>query len=629
MNKYPVSWTGKQPFAFTNLLSILVFMACLTLSPAAETLSNWERVGVVISSKTGLEHDKKLSFAYEDGKRVHNILANMGDIPQEKLFLIQEEGVAAVCTQLRQIAKIIETEKQAGKKIFLQLYYSGHGAHSHFHIGKERLSFKEVKNLLAVDNIDARVFILDVCYGASFFTAKGFTAIEPQPVEVKVDEMTKGEVIITSSAVNEQSYEVKPLKGSIFTSHWLMALRGAGDQDRDGQISLFEAYNYAYHKTVAYSQETLNRPQHPSYDMNLQGGKTLVLTRPLEMSSGLIFKNCPAGEYAITDLGRRLSIGDVYIPPGGDFSLALEKGTYKIQYNPRDESPQQTQIQLATNGLTSLSFDSFTTATPRVASGKGPESSGSPVVSDSPEVSGKKEVVLLPVIRERFRISWTPVRAWSWEEKRIDALNLNSEQQKYFNLQSNYSQRSWSWQQEIRAALSLSPAIAVGVHFLSSSQELESKSTGRDPLNATSTSAAVSLTERFELTPRILGAYLEIIPVRLGKNSLAIDAGAGKVFLNVNTASKLERELYSTTEEKSASYSGEGYQLEAGLKYTRFIPKGIYQLNAELGIRLSGFYRETEITIPGHIESPDIHIPSQEWGVAAGVIFTLSRYYKN
>ena len=56
---------------------------------------------------------------------------------------------------------------------------------------------------------------------------------------------------MASSSATELSQESDQLASSYFTHHLLLALRGAGDANQDGKVSLDEAYRYTYNRTLA------------------------------------------------------------------------------------------------------------------------------------------------------------------------------------------------------------------------------------------------------------------------------------------------------------------------------------------------------------------------------------------
>jgi len=67
--------------------------------------------------------------------------------------------------------------------------------------------------------------------------------------------------VLASSSGSELSQESEQLRSSYFTHHLLVGLRGAGDADHDGQVSIDEAYRYAYHQTLlATGRDRRRRP---------------------------------------------------------------------------------------------------------------------------------------------------------------------------------------------------------------------------------------------------------------------------------------------------------------------------------------------------------------------------------
>ena len=342
---------------------------------------SWVRVGVVASAAAGLEGDRPLRFAFRDGERLAQMLGSVGQVDSANLFLIKARDRAGFKSQLGAIGARIADLKAQGRKVFLQFYYSGHGGARKFHLSDGPVPFDEVKQALGGDKADARVYVLDVCFGASFFNAKGFRTAPPVQLQMEMDPAARGEVTISSSSVDEQAYEVRTLGGSIFTSHWIMALRGAGDRNRDGQVTLFEAYNYAYDRTAGYSAETLDRPQHPSFQMDLTGARDMTLARLLRGGSGILFQGCPAGLYNVVDLQRGIQVGELRIPQGEEFTLALEPGRYRVQYQPSRGQSQAADLELTGSAMAHLPFSAFQAqaALPGLPKGSPAEEADAPV----------------------------------------------------------------------------------------------------------------------------------------------------------------------------------------------------------------------------------------------------------
>lgn len=368
---------GAPGFTILYVIFVVISMNCCAVfgAPASAGIepakTGWVRVGVVVASRTGLKDDKPLQYAYSDGERLRQVLRSLGQMSPEHLHFIRTESAAELLRQAEIVGKQIAALRHEGNKVMVQFYYTGHGGGRSFHLGGEQVGFGEVKALLEKGQPEARIYVLDVCQGASFFASKGFTTTQPVRVAIELDKATRGEVTISSSASEEQAYEVKTLGGSIFTSHWEMALRGAGDRNRDGQVTLFEAYNYAYDQTVAFSRENLNLPQHPSFSIDLTGAKDLQLTRPGSEQGGLLFRECPVGTYALLDTRRGIPVGEMRIPEVGDYSLALEPGLYRIDHMPARGLALTAQAEVAQATLTPLRAEHFVPKPRKPALGKG------------------------------------------------------------------------------------------------------------------------------------------------------------------------------------------------------------------------------------------------------------------
>src|SRR4029078_11847178 len=108
----------------------------------------------------------------------------------------------------------------------------------------------------------------------------------------------KGVVILTSSSSDEDSQESDLVGGSYFSHHLASGLLGGADKSGDGQVTLFEAYAYAYDRTVADTAESAAGAQHPPFSYDLAGNGDLVLTDVAARHEGVyIPRRAPVGVY--------------------------------------------------------------------------------------------------------------------------------------------------------------------------------------------------------------------------------------------------------------------------------------------------------------------------------------------
>jgi hypothetical protein len=93
------------------------------------------------------------------------------------------------------------------------------------------------------------VIIVDAAFGP-FTTGRAFYKGDPVEAEEIERELTrigsmKGVFLLTGAAAGEECAEFEEGQKGLFTHHLLTAMRGAADEDRDGKVTLKEAYRFA------------------------------------------------------------------------------------------------------------------------------------------------------------------------------------------------------------------------------------------------------------------------------------------------------------------------------------------------------------------------------------------------
>jgi hypothetical protein len=133
---------------------------------------------------------------------------------------------------------------------------------------KNRLAATGVEAQWLLDQLDdcrarRQVVILDCCFSGAFAnTAKGDADLG---LAERFNAAGRGRVVLTASRGSEYSFEGEPvpgstMPGSIFTSALVDGIRsGAADMDKDGLISVDDAYGYAFDRLR--SAEARQTPQ--------------------------------------------------------------------------------------------------------------------------------------------------------------------------------------------------------------------------------------------------------------------------------------------------------------------------------------------------------------------------------
>src|SRR6185436_11629677 len=136
-------------------------------------------------------------------------------------------------------------------RIVLLFYFSGHSNGQELELGTDRFDFAELKKWMSEAGSDVRVSIIDSCKSGSVVETKGGTPGPGFEIHLTDTLASKGEAVLTSSAATEAALESEELGGSFFSHNLVSGMRGAADADGDGRVTLGEAYQHAFAKTLA------------------------------------------------------------------------------------------------------------------------------------------------------------------------------------------------------------------------------------------------------------------------------------------------------------------------------------------------------------------------------------------
>ena len=205
------------------------------------------------------------------------------------------------------------------------------------------LELSELRDLTTASPAEARVLVVDSCRSGALTRVKGGHPVPNFDIAVEATPAARGLAILTSSAAGEDAQESDQLGASIFTHHLVSALLGAADRDRDGRVTVAEAFAYAADRTLAATVLTLPGPQHPTYRLEMAGRDDLPLTEPglaREGRGALIFGD--AGTFLVqNDAGDRAVVAEVSADRAGS-RLTVEPGGYFVTERNREYLRQGT-----------------------------------------------------------------------------------------------------------------------------------------------------------------------------------------------------------------------------------------------------------------------------------------------
>ncbi len=303
----------------------LLFLAFLLgLLPTAR--AGELRVGIFVGNDHGRPSDIPLIFARSDARKMRDLFVQFGQIRPSNAFLITGGSRREVEQTFAQIHKRIVDARNRGDHTTLLFYYSGHGTDEALQLGTTRLPHSTLRELLEDSGADVRIAMLDACQSGAVVRNKGGSRGPAFAFEVTALE-ARGTAFLTSSAASELSQESAEVGGGFFTHYLHSALLGAGDANRDGEVTLSEAYQYVYGETVFSTQNTA-RTQTPRFDFDLVGAGSIALTQLEAASSKLNFLGDLTGTYAVWDDSRKRYVAEV--DGSRPLQLAVRPGTYYV-----------------------------------------------------------------------------------------------------------------------------------------------------------------------------------------------------------------------------------------------------------------------------------------------------------
>lgn len=245
---------------------------------ATSAVAGTKRLAIVYGHNGGDGPRGALRYAEADAARVARVFVEAGRIEPANVKLLQGRPIAELFAAL----EWAKTEAKADKQTLLFVYLSAHAtAEEGLLPGSEQVRWKELKRKITATGAKARVTIIDACQSSGVIET---AAKEAPAFTIEAEDLltVQGDAFITSSASTEPSLEAGQLRGSVFTQHLLAGLRGAADVTQDGQISLDEAYRFAYERTAAGESG-----QHPGLAVRLSGYGDIVITRVREEGPGV------------------------------------------------------------------------------------------------------------------------------------------------------------------------------------------------------------------------------------------------------------------------------------------------------------------------------------------------------
>jgi len=243
-----------------------------------------------------------LRYAVADADAIYSVLIASG-FKKDHVLLLTDNAERKPTLRNMKYALGTFLARSAGKDDTVIVYYAGHGAPEVDPRGVEKdglakylipsdadpddlfstaLPMDDLQTIF--DRIEAErvVAFLDSCYsgagGGRTFASKKTRAVNVDDLFLDRLTRSKGRVIITAARSSEVSIELPDLGHGVFTYYLTEGLKGAGDLNRDGIVSLQELYEYVQQQVVQKSR-AVGGNQHPQFRGDVEGVLPLTKAR--------------------------------------------------------------------------------------------------------------------------------------------------------------------------------------------------------------------------------------------------------------------------------------------------------------------------------------------------------------
>ncbi len=284
---------------------------------------------VVVGSNRPGQGQDTLQFARDDADRFGDVLKELGGYLPGRVKTIYDPDANTLKDALNKAKKDIAVHSAADEKTVFLFYYSGHARATALNLGAEELSLAKLRALLNDIPATLKIVVLDACQTGAISAVKGAAPTADFSFNSVNDLKSSGMAVIASSAATEPAQETPRLKGSFFTHHLTAALRGAGDTDGNGRVTLEEAYRYTYNRTLVDTAETAVGKQHVSLETDLTSEGETVLSWPSGARARFTLPEDIEGDFLVYRKNDKTVMAEIHKTRGDSLTLALPPGKYE------------------------------------------------------------------------------------------------------------------------------------------------------------------------------------------------------------------------------------------------------------------------------------------------------------
>jgi hypothetical protein len=315
-----------------NLLISVAVALCLggtarADGPAGQTVATY---ALLVGSNAGGPGQTDLRYSEDDARRVGAVLTELGGYAPDTIDIVVHPTPDILRDRLAKLAARVGGDLAAGRQARVFFYYSGHARATAIDLGNDELPLAELRTRLFAVPATLTVVVLDACQSGAFSRVKGGAPAADFSFNSRERLDATGIAVLASSTGSELSQESEQLKSSYFTHNLLVGLRGAGDANNDGEVSIDEAYRYAYHQTLLATTETAVGGQHVTFEADLKGHGEVPLSFPRAATASIVLPLALEGQTLVEDRRAHAVVAETYKAKGAAVRIAVAPGDYDV-----------------------------------------------------------------------------------------------------------------------------------------------------------------------------------------------------------------------------------------------------------------------------------------------------------
>lgn len=317
------------------MLALFALLVAL-LAPVAQ--AETVRVGVFVGNNIGLGADEPLSYAEGEARDMARLFQTMGALSRDRTLVLEGATAPQVRDAIFQTEAQIREINARGDDVLLIFYYSGHASAEGLHLSGQLLPMAALRRWLEKSVAQVRVAFVDACESGTLAQVRGGTPVDA--IEIVVDDALtmSGLAIVASTGPLSVARESASFGGGVFSRALITGLRGSADADANGEITLDEAYRFAFSETVVGTAGRADSVQRPEYRYEISGVGSVVLTRLPNRAAGLLFPEELEGVYTVVSVGSGQVVARLDKEPGEQRRLALPTGRYVVRKVRREDA---------------------------------------------------------------------------------------------------------------------------------------------------------------------------------------------------------------------------------------------------------------------------------------------------